>query len=61
MKLIDTTPTGYEPHIAERKASELQSADGEWTYNARHGDGPFSVIDVFDENGEFVETYGEQR
>lgn len=52
---IDTTPTGFEPEVAERKAAELQAGDDDgWTYKARHGNGPFSFVDIYDEDGELV-------
>lgn len=59
-KLIDTTPTGFEPEVAARKAAELAAGDDDgWTYKVRHAAGArFAYIDIFDEDGNFVDTFG---
>ena len=56
MKTIDTTPTLYTPTKAEAVAAEMNAGDDDWTYKARHGNGPYSLVDCFDEDGEFVAT-----
>ena len=56
MKRLDTTPKLYSPAEAIFAASVMQAGDEEWTYRAKHdpkGTGD-SLIEVLDENGEFV-------
>lgn len=57
MKTLDTTHTLYTKEEAESLAAELTKFDGDdWTYVAIHdpaGTG-YSVIEVYDECGEFV-------
>lgn len=60
--LINTTPKTFPPHEAEAIAATLTANDDAgWTYRARHcpkGTG-WSLVDVFDEGGEFVATWSQ--
>lgn len=56
MKTLDTTAKLFTPDKAEAVAKEMTAGDADWTYKARHGNGPFSLVDCFDENGELVAT-----
>ncbi len=56
MKLIDMTPTLYEPEKAEAIAAEVGAGDPDWTYTADHdpkGTG-YSRVKVEDEEGELI-------
>ena len=58
MTLLNQPAKLFEPTEAELIAADMQSEDPEWTYAVRHdptGRG-YSLIDVFDEDGEFVAT-----
>ncbi len=58
MTLLNQPAKLFEPTEAELIAADMQSEDPEWTYTVRHdptGRG-YSLIDVFDEDGEFVAT-----
>ncbi len=58
MTLLNRPAKLFEPTEAELIAVDMQSEDPEWTYTVRHdptGRG-YSLIDVFDEDGEFVAT-----
>ena len=59
-KRIDTDPpTLYTPEDAEDAALSLSEFDSEWEYRVKHdpkGTG-FSIIEVFDENGEFISAW----
>ena len=58
MALLNQPAKLFEPTEAELIAADMQSEDSEWTYTVRHdptGRG-YSLIDVFDEDGEFVAT-----
>lgn len=59
--ILRTTPTLYQPEKAEEVADELTAADEDgWTYTAKHdpkGTG-FSLIEIYDEDGEFVAVWG---
>ena len=58
MTLLNQPAKLFEPTEAELIATDMQSEDPEWTYTVRHdpiGRG-YSLIDVFDEDGEFVAT-----
>ena len=63
MLVLNTVPTAYRPDVAARKAAELQQGDPDWTYTVRHApDGRGnSVIDIYDEDGEFVAVWGESQ
>jgi len=58
-KTIDSTPKLYRPAAAEEKVLKLNAnTDDDWTYSVKHdpkGTG-YSLIEVYDEEGEFV-TY----
>lgn len=61
MALINATPVLFEPAVAVAKAAELQAADPDWTYTAANPDGdlgPFSAIEIKDEDGELVGLWG---
>jgi len=49
----------FKPDEAEKKAKELQDGDPDWKYIVkRPPDGKgFSFIEVYDEDGEFVERF----
>ena len=57
MKLLDTTHTLYIPEKAEEIVVEMKINDPEWEYKVCHDpkNTGFSFIDVYDEDGEFVE------
>lgn len=61
MAIIRTTPTLFTPARADAMAAELNSdGDDDWTYTARHdpkGTGG-SLIDIYDEDGEFIGPMG---
>ena len=57
MKVLDTTHKCFSPDKAEKIAKEMQANDPDWIYKVKHdpkGTG-YSIIEVYDENGEFVE------
>jgi hypothetical protein len=59
MKLLDTTATLIKPDKVDAVAADLKSNDPDWDYIVRHdpkGTGD-SLIDIYDEDGEFVATY----
>ncbi|HCW04101.1 MAG TPA: hypothetical protein DGK91_05945 [Clostridium sp.] len=59
MLLIDTTPALFKPEQAERIAQELQNGDPDWNYRVKHdptGRGN-SLIEIYDEDGEFVSFF----
>ena len=56
MKTLDTTPKLFAPDKAEAVAAEMTAGDEDWTYKARHGNGPYSLVDCFDEVGMLVAT-----
>jgi hypothetical protein len=56
MNLMNRPATLHTPEKAEALAAEMQSSDDGWTYVARHdpkGTG-YSLVDIFDEDGELV-------
>ena len=58
MTLLNQPAKLFDPTEAVLIAADMQSEDPEWTYTVRHdptGRG-YSLIDVFDEDGEFVAT-----
>ena len=57
MLTINPAHQMYDPNKVNAICAELQKEDGDWTYKVRHdpkGTG-LSVIDVFDEDGIFIE------
>lgn len=57
--IINHTPKLFSPADAGKKAAELQAADEDWTYKAKHdpkGTG-YSLIEITDENGDFVNYF----
>ena len=57
MKMLDSTAKLYSPAAAEAKADKMNAnADDDWSYSVKHdpkGTG-YSLIEVYDEDGEFV-------
>ena len=59
MKKLDTTHQLFSPAEAEKVAKELQQGDPEWQYEVIHDPAKtgFSFIEIYDENGDFVENF----
>lgn len=58
--LTNRPPKTLAPEAAERLAADLQAGDPDWAYTVKHcpkGTG-FSIIAIYDEDGEFVSHWG---
>ncbi len=56
---IKSTSHTFDPEDVDRVAAELKAEDPDWDYVVRHDpkDTGYSLIDIFDEDGEFVATF----
>ena len=54
--MIRHVETTFDPDTVDETAAEIQANDEDWTYRVKHdpkGTG-YSLIEVYDENGEFI-------
>lgn len=57
---MNTTHQLFNPAKVEEVAAEMQAGDDEgWTYRVKHAPTStgYSFIEIYDENGEFVEKF----